>query len=288
MMSFLSTTTRFMVSSRVVLATSLLASTATIAYYAASTRTIASDSGKKNIFPSYLFGNRLKLASISQESPDTKYFKFRLPDHSITGVQPGKAVLAFVNDNESGKLKVRPYSLLYIPDEKEFLHLAVKLLNGDGTSGAFHRLKVGDEVTFRGPLPIHTIDYQKLSKNVNFIAGGSGITPVFSTIQNILLNHDQNVSLIYANKDQNDIPLKSKIDQLKRKYGDRFQLNYVVDKQHNFENFVSQGRINPSLLKQHLYSKDAQLFVCGPDGLTKAIKQKYLKEAELNMKLYKF
>lgn len=265
------------------------ASIATSLYYTSASKVVKNDTGSTfNAFPSYIFGNKLKLVSIKQETPDVKVLKFALPDGSTSGIQPGKAVLAFVKDNDSGKLKVRPYSPLYLPEDEKHLNFAIKMLNENGASGAMHRLKIDDEVTFRGPLPIHTINYGKLPNNVNFIAGGSGITPVFSTIHNILLTSQRNVCLIFANKDEGEVLLRKEIDGLKTKYHDRFKVIYLVDKiSQNNGDFAIKGRVNSSVLKEYLYD-DAQLFVCGPDGLTKAIKNEYLKGSGLNNKLYVF
>lgn len=143
---------------------------------------------KKPLFPSYIFGEDLKLLSAENITHDVKLFKFELPPNAdVTGINAGKAVLASIINKETNKRIFRPYSALYDPEDPSTLQFAIKNQNTEGASGAFHNLSPGEKVTFRGPLPIHNVPFEKLPKNIDLIAGGSGITPIFSVLQYLLI-----------------------------------------------------------------------------------------------------
>jgi cytochrome-b5 reductase len=64
-------------------------------------------------------------------------------------------------------------------------------------------------------------------KRIFFIAGGSGITPIFQTIMEIASNKDDNTELIllYANKTEEDIVLRKELET----QGNRIKLHYILD-----------------------------------------------------------
>jgi len=90
-------------------------------------------------------------------------------------------------------------------------------------------LKVGDTMKVRGPkgAMVYT---PNLCKRIGMIAGGTGITPMLQIIRAILTNpSDQTqVSLIFANVNEDDILLREDLDELAGKYSN-FRLFYVLN-----------------------------------------------------------
>lgn len=80
-------------------------------------------------------------------------------------------------------------------------------------------LSIGDRITIEGPLgkfiyephgKIITDDFTTVAKRIFFIAGGSGITPCYQIINEIINMKDEDVELIllFANKEEEDILLR--------------------------------------------------------------------------------
>ena len=66
---------------------------------------------------------------------------------------------------------------------------------------------------------------------IGMIAGGTGITPMYQVIREVLGNEEDKtrLTLIYANRSEKDILLKAELDQLQAWYPRRFQVHYVVE-----------------------------------------------------------
>ena len=64
----------------------------------------------------------------------------------------------------------------------------------------FNKLKVGDEVAFKGPY-VKVVYEANSKKEIGLVAGGTGITPVLPIIDAVLDNTADNtkISLIFAN-----------------------------------------------------------------------------------------
>jgi cytochrome-b5 reductase len=106
-------------------------------------------------------------------------------------------------------------------------------------------MKIGDTIAFRGPsgklkyLGNGKFSIKKLRneppqevkvKNVNMIAGGSGITPMLQLVRDILKHKDDptQVKLLYANQSEDDILLRKEIDELAEKHSEQFGVWYVI------------------------------------------------------------
>ncbi|QPG76253.1 hypothetical protein FOA43_003639 [Brettanomyces nanus] len=225
-------------------------------------------------FPSYLSGVRMKLISTKSITPDVKMLKFELPkNYESSGLKPGSAVLASIKHSKTGKLLMRPYSPIYTPGDQHHLVFAIKMLNSQGASGAMHTLLPGDMVKFRGPKPGRSVDLSTIS-SVNLIAGGSGITPLYSVLNYLMTEKpDSRVNLIFANKSMDDIIFKKELDALHEQYSNRFLVTYVVDRENTPATpSTVVGRINPDLLEKTIW-KDSDIFVCGPDGMVSALRK---------------
>merc|ERR1719350_819788 len=100
--------------------------------------------------------------------------------------------------------------------------------------------KVGDTVDVMGPLgvneylgngtfklPGRTITV----KTVGMLAGGTGLTPMLQVAQAALRDPDDKteLSLILANKTEDDILCKDMLDDLAQKHKGRFKVTYTLD-----------------------------------------------------------
>jgi len=104
-----------------------------------------------------------------------------------------------------------PFSLSQLPNEKGIRNTVREL--GDFTS-AIKDLKPGTRVLVSGPYGAFTLDRARHEKLL-FIAGGIGITPIRSMLEEIgKISPNRESILLYANKTTEDIALKSELDKL--------------------------------------------------------------------------
>lgn len=146
----------------------------------------------------------------------------------------------------------------------------IKRYPGGKGSGKMHSLVPGDTMKFK---PLHEFDYKPNQySHMTFIAGGSGITPIYQLTQAILRNPTDKtrISLIYANNSPEDILLKEEFDELERKFPGRFQKLYTVSKIGSATD-LHQGYVTKELVQKASPTKSDKVLVSGPPAMTEAI-----------------
>eukprot|EP01066_Platyproteum_vivax_P008745 Platyproteum_vivax@DN3745_c0_g1_i1.p1 len=138
-------------------------------------------------------------------------------------------------------------------------------------------LQVGDKMQFDGPWG--KIEYIGLGKfahqkkqlkatKIGMMGGGSGITPLLQIMTEILLNPKDTteISLIYANQEEEDILCRDMLEDLKQKFPDRVKLWYTVDRPPAIGWKYSSGFITKEMICEHLYppNKTTVFCICGP------------------------
>uniref|UniRef100_A0A0N4U166 NADH-cytochrome b5 reductase n=1 Tax=Dracunculus medinensis TaxID=318479 RepID=A0A0N4U166_DRAME len=232
----------------------------------------------------------LPLISKKLINHDTRRFRFKLPSekHSL-GLPVGQHV--FLSAKINGKLVVRPYTPVTSEDEKGYTELVVKVYfkdvnprypEGGKMSQHLDSLNVGDTVDFRGPngLIIYkgrgkfavrpskaAIPVEHYYRELGMIAGGSGITPILQVVQAILKDSGDTtkMSLIFANKSEDDILLRKELDELAETHSTKFKVWYTVDNP-PLDWKYSSGFISTEMIQAHFPkpSDTTAILLCGP------------------------
>lgn len=153
-------------------------------------------------------------------------------------------------------------------DDPGYIDLLVKKYAGGKTSTHLHALKPGDTVMF-GNNPVKGYAWKSNEADqVNLIAGGSGITPIYQLIQQILgdSNEKTKMRLIFAANSDADLVLKAELDAFKKKFPDRLSVIYTVSNPIEGSS-LPKGYVTKEFLERHLvpFSKSTdKIFVCGP------------------------
>ena len=161
-------------------------------------------------------------------------------------------------------------------DEPGHVTFMVKKYPKGKGSGKMHSLVPGDTMKFK---PLEEFKYKANEfSHMTFIAGGSGITPIYQLTNAIFSNPTDRtkISLVYANNSEEDILLRQEFDDLERRYPDRFQKLYTVSKTTSAgEGMFHQGYITKDMLKKIMPSKmnerNVKVLVSGPPPMTESI-----------------
>ncbi|KAJ1980788.1 hypothetical protein H4R34_002333 [Dimargaris verticillata] len=160
--------------------------------------------------------------------------------------------------------------------------LLVKRYPLASVASLLHRIPVGGTAELRGPYVQWLYDANRWSA-LGMVAGGTGITPMLQLIHRVLANpHDQTrLSLVLANRTEQDIPLLSQLEALQRQYPEQLSIQLTIDgwsQPDAAEHFITTlplavGPISRGLLQQRLPSANASpiILVSGPDGMMRAI-----------------
>jgi ferredoxin-NADP reductase len=130
-----------------------------------------------------------KVIRIEQEAAQTRRFWIQLPELSSFDFEPGQFVTLDLPIHEKLNKRIRSYSIASWPDGTNVIELVIVLLEGGaGTNYLFNEVRVGSELTLRGPQGIFTLP-GAIEKDLFFICTGTGIAP-FRSMSHHILNHN--------------------------------------------------------------------------------------------------
>jgi cytochrome-b5 reductase len=168
---------------------------------------------------------------------------------------------------------VRPYTPTTPVRRRGSFQLVVKDYPEGKVSKALHGLREGDTLDVKGPMK----KYEYVANQwdaVGLIAGGTGVTPMYQLITEILANpRDRTeVRLIYANRSEGDILLRDELDALAATHPN-FKVLYTVDKAgpewKGHTGHVSAAMLTSVLPPPQREAGRVKVMVCGPPGLMK-------------------
>jgi len=163
----------------------------------------------------------------------------------------------------------KPISLSCAPG-KEYFEVTKKLSNSL-FSAKLNELKIGDEISFAGPWGNCTLSEQ--DSKIAFLAGGIGITPVISIIEDIIeQDKDYDLNLLYANKDTAVIAFKDVIttflDSLKN-----LKVTYTFTHCQPTDLKCESGFIDDDMIRRVIPDfKQRMTYVFGPPAMVEAMK----------------
>ena len=141
----------------------------------------------------------LKLISKADVSPDTRVFRFALPtEKHILGLPVGQHVSVSFTD-AAGAAVARPYTPISSDDDLGFVEFCIKVYDQGVMTQKMDSLKIGDAMTFEGPVgnltytdrgeftvynPVDgAVDVRAGVTHLGMVCGGTGITPMLQVIR---------------------------------------------------------------------------------------------------------
>lgn len=147
---------------------------------------------------------------------------------------------------------LRPYSPTHDRSQPGVLELVVKKYEGGLASTHLHSLDVGETLDFRGPLPRY--EWQSSNgevREVVLIAGGAGITPLYSLVRGVLSEDPSaRLHLIWGVNGTRDIIFKRELETLQARHPDRLQITYAVSEPDELELELEAGSSTSSTTTQ--------------------------------------
>src|ERR1700735_4343235 len=107
-----------------------------------------------------------KVIKIENETPTTRRFLIQQTANDSFDFEPGQFVTLDLPIHEKPNKRWRSYSIASWPDGTNVLELVIVLLEGGaGTHYLFNEVKVGSELTLRGPQGVFTLP-EKIEKDL--------------------------------------------------------------------------------------------------------------------------
>jgi NAD(P)H-flavin reductase len=210
---------------------------------------------------------KAKLVKITNLSPTVRDLRFEFEKEF--NFEAGQFVnLSF---KEGEEILKRPYSIASIPQNKNYIDLCIKNVEGGKVSPKIFEKREGDEFEIMGPLGVFKIRNQK--ENLYFIGTGTGIAPLRSMILDLLKNKktEKQITLIFGCRYENEILYEKEFLELE-KNNPNFRYIRVVSKP--TDNWVGrQGHVQENLdvIKDILNS---EFYICGLPAMFEGVKEK--------------
>lgn len=174
----------------------------------------------------------------------------------------------------------RSYSLSSLPED-ENPSITVKRVNGGIMSNyiADNAARI-DSWNIDGPYGSFTPpDNAHTAQHIVLLAGGSGITPLFSIGRSVISRSpDTKITLIYSCRTEEEIIYSRSIEDWAGQYKGRIKVCYAlsapVDGDSLLHTTVIKGRLNKLVIKKLIKQTESDplstcYFICGPAGLMK-------------------
>ncbi len=225
---------------------------------------------------------KARLVSIRQETHDAATFEFQ-PNANWRGFKPGQFVPVRVVIN--GRRHERCYSLTSVPGTNT-LRITVKRQPQGLVSNWLHdELKVGDIIELGQAGGDFLLPASKPDRLL-MLAGGSGVTPVFSLIRQALAqNPDADIVLCYYARGYADLILIDALDALAKTHP-RFDIQLTLSCEHvlpgDFQGYFSPEQLTAACPDY----AERQAFLCGPGPMINAVIAHY-EEKGLSERLTK-
>ncbi|CBZ52712.1 hypothetical protein NCLIV_025010 [Neospora caninum Liverpool] len=247
-------------------------------------------------------------------SPNTFKFRFRLDfPEQVLGLPVGKHLKLFAPtpkgtapgqwnkapDAEAEQAEIeRKYTPITGDDVKGYVDLLVKIYrkgevaqfpDGGKMSQYLDSLRIGDHVDMMGPFGLieylgdgeFRVNRRVLKKkHIGMVAGGTGITPMFQLLSSILRagGDSTSLSLLFANRTEDDILLRDELEEMHEQYPDKFQCSFTVDVPSPTWRFYS-GFVNEEMLKAVMPPpcSDTVILLCGAPPMVRSCSQQLSK-----------
>jgi ferredoxin-NADP reductase/sterol desaturase/sphingolipid hydroxylase (fatty acid hydroxylase superfamily) len=215
----------------------------------------------------------LIIDKLIKETPDTVSVFFKPEDKAFYNYRAGQYITLKVKIGN--KTYHRCFSLSSSPNIDDFLRITVKL-KGEVSHYFFNTAKTSDKVESLLPVGDFTFNPSTtVQKHYVMVAGGSGITPLYSMILQMLrFEPKSKVTLLYSNRKEENIIFKKELNQL----ADQFP-------QFEYKDFISGiNRIGKNdLNKDH----NTYYYICGPkslkDGITQHLKDLNISKSHIHI-----
>jgi len=210
--------------------------------------------------------NTLIIENIKEEVPGVKIFTFATdPAHPVVYKAGQYLTLIYPFDKDTR----RSYSITSAPALHEPLAVGVKRIdNGLFSRFLIDNAKPGDVLETTGAAGFFTLpDNIALYKQVFLLAAGSGITPLYSLVKELLASYQHlSVVLIYSNRSAAETIFLAELKELANRYIGRFEIEFLFSDNPNlFKARLYRDLLVQLVLKYQNCSPEQILaYICGP------------------------
>lgn len=178
------------------------------------------------------------------------------------------------------------------PTQKDFISSTIKE-SGDFTA-TIGKTRVGDTAAVHGPFGRFSYALHPEERDLVFLAGGIGITPIMAMIRHMRdLGDTRSVMLLYANRSQDQIVFRDALDRIAKGGRPRLTVVHVLSRPEN--NWTGEtGHVDGRMIEKYCGPglENKVFYVCGPPGMAesilKALDQRGVSKRRIRQEIFSF
>lgn len=222
--------------------------------------------------PIWLWRHPYTVVEVVQESPDVWTIKLRPQQgRRCCDYLPGQFHFLTLKRGRGLPAEEHHWTISSSPTEEGFITSTIKQ-SGDFTA-TIGQTRPGDTAAVLGPFGRFSYVLHPTERDLVFIAGGIGITPLMSMLRHMRdTRADRRVLLLYANSAQSDIVFRDELAAIKAGESPRLQVIHVLSRPEAGWDGVT-GRLDRAKVER-LRGKDVAdkaYYVCGPPAMMTAM-----------------
>lgn len=220
----------------------------------------------------------LIIQKIRKETNESVTLCFKQPGLRKIKYQAGQFITIIIRID--GRRYARPYSFSSAPSVDEFLEITVKRVEGGIVSNYINEyLKEGDLIEILEPMGTFVYDSSFSNYPIYLWGVGSGITPLFSIIKEILhKKQDSPVYLVYGNQNEDSTIFKDQLKNLQKNNDSVFFVTNFYSRENKANSQISDyksGRITENFVQKYLETNnninESKHYICGPKDFKDSI-----------------
>lgn len=198
----------------------------------------------------------LQVSAVVDESHDARSLVLQVPAELAQTFRYRPGQFLTLRLPLADRTLLRCYSMSSAPDLDAALRVTVKRVHqGPGSNWICDQICPGSQLEVLPPAGVFTP--RSVDGDFVLLAGGSGVTPVFSILRSVLAQGRGRIGMFYANRDERSVIFRSELQQLAAAHAARLQVTHWLDS--------VQGV--PSVAQLTEWARTharAQAFICGP------------------------
>ena len=200
--------------------------------------------------------HRLTVQAVVQETADSYSLLFHIPPELEAAFRYKPGQFLTLRLPMDGRWLPRCYSMSSAPGVDDAPRVTIKRVQGGrGSNWVCDTVRAGHTLEVMAPAGVFTP--RTLDGDFVLLAGGSGITPVFSILRSALLSGSGRITLLYANRDERSVIFREELNALAAAHPARLQIIHWLDSVQGVPSVAQLAELARP-------SRHAQAFICGP------------------------
>mgnify|MGYP005846846299 CR=1 FL=1 len=224
------------------------------------------------IRPRLLAGQTYQVTEVKQETEDVWTIRLAPPAGvSFPAYNPGQFHFLTFRRDKGLPVEEHHWTISSSPTEKDFVSSTIKEL-GDFTA-TIGRTRPGDRAVVQAPFGRFSHTYHPDEKQLIFVAGGIGITPIRSMLKHMQdTGSTRDVVLFYANARRQDIVFYDELAAIEQGAHPHLRVVHVLTQPP--EDWRGEaGKIDADMIRKYIEIEKPGngFYLCGPPGLLAAV-----------------